>query len=158
MSDGYLGLWKTQRDARPIIDGHVWHRSGDVAHLDAAGRLWVEGRTVHLVSTVDGIVTPVPIERRIEHALDLSRTAAVGVGPEGAQQVVVVVEVGDATAGLADAALTARVRELIPTPVAAVLMVPALPVDIRHNAKIDRTAVAKWASEVLAGRRARAPW
>ena len=34
---------------------------------------------------------------------------------------------------------------------AAVLVVDALPVDRRHNAKIDRTALAAWAERFLAG-------
>ena len=38
--------------------------------------------------------------------------------------------------------------------VAAVLVTDALPVDIRHASKIDRTRVAAWAEQVLAGRRA----
>jgi hypothetical protein len=37
--------------------------------------------------------------------------------------------------------------------IAAVLIVPALPVDKRHNSKIDRTRLAKWATGVLAGGR-----
>jgi hypothetical protein len=42
--------------------------------------------------------------------------------------------------------------------VAAVLTLGALPVDIRHNTKIDRTAVAEWASAVLSGSKARRKW
>ena len=80
----------------------------------------------------------------------------------GCQQLFVVVERAGAGAdGLADAVLTAQVRAAVagamPTPVAAVLQVKALPVDIRHNTKIDRTALAGWASAVLAGERARRP-
>jgi hypothetical protein len=43
-------------------------------------------------------------------------------------------------------------------PVAAVLQVGTLPVDIRHNTKIDRTLVATWAERVLSGERAKRPW
>jgi hypothetical protein len=32
-----------------------------------------------------------------------------------------------------------------------VLVVPALPTDIRHNSKIDRSRVAAWAERVLSG-------
>ena len=35
--------------------------------------------------------------------------------------------------------------------IVAVFEVPRLPVDRRHNSKIDRTAVAEWASAALAG-------
>ncbi len=155
VSDGYDRLWAVEQSARPVIDGARWHRTGDVGHLDSAGRLWVEGRSVHVVSTTAGPVTPVPVERAVEQGLPCVRSAAVGVGPEGCQQLVVVLE-GDSN-GLATVEITHRVRNLVSPDVAAVLTLKKIPVDIRHNAKVDRTTVAKWASDVLAGRRARVP-
>jgi acyl-coenzyme A synthetase/AMP-(fatty) acid ligase/pimeloyl-ACP methyl ester carboxylesterase len=163
LSDGYDQLWRTQRDARPLDPGDLatWHRSGDVGHLDADGRLWIEGRSVHVVHTEDGPVTPVPVEVAVERVPGVERCAAVGVGPHGCQQMVVVLERPTGKAGLADEADTAAVRAAVraagSTPVAAVLQVKALPVDIRHNTKIDRTALAAWADHVLAGDRAKAP-
>jgi acyl-coenzyme A synthetase/AMP-(fatty) acid ligase len=163
LSDGYDQLWRTQRDARPL-DPHdlaAWHRSGDVGHLDTDGRLWIEGRSVHVVHGEHGPVTPVPLEVAVERLPDVQRCAAVGVGPHGCQQVVIVLERAQGTAGLAEPADTAAVRltvrEATDQAVAAVLQVPALPVDIRHNTKIDRTALAAWAAQVLAGERAKAP-
>jgi olefin beta-lactone synthetase len=155
VSDGYLGLWATQRAARPGPVGD-WHRSGDVGHLDTEGRLWVEGRAVHVIQSAGGPITSVPVERLVERTLGLARVAAVGVGPVGRQQLVVVIEDAAATEGPADAEVTASVRRAVSEPVASVLTVPLLPVDIRHNAKIDRAAVASWASDLLAGRRTRA--
>jgi len=151
-SDGYLGLWGTQRHARP---GGGWHRSGDVGHLDDDGRLWVEGRAVHVLHTVDGPIASVPVERAVEAAgidrVSPGRVAAVGVGPTGLEQVVIVVEVAGSKRDLADTELATAVRSAVPFSVAAVLVTPGLPVDIRHNAKIDRTDVAEWASTLLAG-------
>ncbi len=159
LSDGYDQLWLTERNARPTDDeGRSWHRSGDVGHLDDQGRLWIEGRSVHVVHAVEGPVTPVPVEVRVERLDDITRAAAVGVGPIGCQQLVVVVESPDADDGLASEALSARVRGAVDHAVAAVLTVRALPVDIRHNTKIDRTAVATWAAGVLSGKRAKRPW
>jgi acyl-CoA synthetase (AMP-forming)/AMP-acid ligase II len=154
VSAGYLGLWATERAARPGPTND-WHRSGDVGHVDAVGRLWVEGRAVHVIDTANGPVTSAPVERLVERVLGGGRVAAVGVGPSGSQQLVVVVEDPEATAGPAAADVAATVRSVADQPVAAVLMAPKLPVDIRHNAKIDRTLVASWAADVLAGRRAR---
>jgi len=157
VSDGYLDLWDTQQQAR-LFDGDVvWHRSGDVGHFDDAGRLWVEGRTVHVIHSESGPITPVPVERAVERGSGIARSAAVGVGPVGVQQLVVVLEDPASKPGLASTASTDEVRRLVARPVAAVLTVRQLPVDIRHNAKIDRTAVAGWAEAVLAGRRARPP-
>lgn len=56
-------------------------------------------------------------------------------------------------AGLASIELADQVRAAIDVDVAAVLLVPELPVDKRHNSKIDRARVAAWASSVLAGGR-----
>ena len=158
VKDRYDQLWAVQRRSAREPGRH---RTGDVGHLDAEGRLWVEGRLVHVITTADGPVTPVGIEQRVEAVDGVASAAAVGVGPAGTQQVVVVVvpEPGIAArrAGaplLAVAPLTDAVRAAAGVPVAAVLVADALPVDIRHAAKIDRTRVAAWAGRVLAGERA----
>jgi hypothetical protein len=93
----------------------------------------------------------------VERLDGIDRCAAVGVGPRGCQQLVVVVEDHSAADGLAEDAVAQRVRAAVAEPVAAVLSVVALPVDIRHNTKIDRAAVAVWASAVLAGEKAALP-
>ncbi|MEN9644934.1 MAG: hypothetical protein RL238_1603 [Actinomycetota bacterium] len=150
MSSGYDRLWRTQHLARPVVDGEVWHRTGDVGHLDADGNLWIEGRVVHLIHTVDGAVSPVPLEVAAEAVPGVRRAAAVGVGPYGVQQVVIVVEGGRDEQ--ASPELTAAVRAAVaPQPVAAV-WTAELPVDIRHNAKIDRTALAATMARRLSGR------
>ena len=150
----YDRLWATER-ASSRDAGH--HRTGDVGHLDAEGRLWVEGRLVHVLSTPAGPLTPVGVEQRVEALPSVASAAVVGVGPAGTQQVVVVVI---PTAGasvrrpLVTGDLAADVRRAAGVEVAAVLAVPRLPTDIRHNSKIDRAAVADWAAQVLAGERA----
>ncbi len=132
-----------------------WHRSGDVGHLDANGRLWIEGRLAHLISTAAGPVTPVGIEQRVEAIEHVAMAAAVGVGPIGTQQVVVVVATDPAPGSrqLAPLTLVDRVRSAVPeVDIAAVLVVPKLPVDIRHQSKIDRARLGREAAELLAGR------
>jgi olefin beta-lactone synthetase len=152
VKDRYDRLWAVERAASRDLG---WHRSGDVGHLDEQGRLWIEGRLVHVVTTAQGVVTPVGIERRVERLPHVTLAAAVGVGPVGTQQVVVVVATDPAAPrrALAPESLTAAVRRVVEVPVAAVLVAPELPVDIRHNSKIDRARVAAWASRMLAGDR-----
>ena len=150
MSSGYDRLWRTQHLARPVIDGVVWHRTGDVGHLDANGNLWIEGRVVHLMHTLDGAVSPVPIEVAAETVPGVRRAAAVGVGPLGVQQVVVVVE--DEHDAQASPELAAAVRAAVAPQVVAAVWSGSLPVDIRHNAKIDRTALAATMERRLSGR------
>jgi olefin beta-lactone synthetase len=152
MRDGYDRLWLTEhRASRPA--GR--HRTGDVGHLDGDGRLWIEGRLVHVVTTAGGPVTPVGLEHAVEAIPGVHLAAVVGVGPAGTQQVVVVIGPSSPPrrAGLAPAPLAAEVRAAAGIDVAAVLVVPEIPVDVRHNSKIDRTRLARWASRVLAGGR-----
>ena len=168
VKDHYDRLWLTDRESRrgtPDGDGHDaldgvapgarWHRTGDVGHLDAEGRLWVEGRLAHVLLTADGPVTPVGPEQRAQSVPGVRRAGVVGVGPRGTQQVVVVVETepGARRPALGTPALTADVRAAVGPAVAAVLVVPDLPTDVRHNSKVDRTRLAAWAEGVLAGGR-----
>jgi acyl-coenzyme A synthetase/AMP-(fatty) acid ligase/pimeloyl-ACP methyl ester carboxylesterase len=153
MRDGYDRLWMTEDGASQPAG---WHRSGDVGHIDDDGRLWIEGRIGHIVTTAAGPVTPVGIEHAVSELSDVAQAAVVGVGPSGTQQVVVVAvpTVHRRRADLADEDLADRVRARAgDVDVAAVLVVPSLPVDKRHNSKIDRIRVARWAAGVLAGGR-----
>lgn len=159
VKDRYDALWATERDSGRDPG---WHRTGDVGHIDDHGRLWVEGRLVHVVTTADGPVTPVGVEQRIESLEAVASAAVVGVGPPGAQVAVAVIVPATSTSlgvrrrptrPLADLALTDQVRGVAGVDVAAVLSRSRLPVDIRHASKIDRQAVAQWAARVLAGSR-----
>uniref|UniRef100_UPI0019D2101D alpha/beta fold hydrolase n=1 Tax=Agrococcus sp. KRD186 TaxID=2729730 RepID=UPI0019D2101D len=136
-----------------------WHRTGDLGHLDVEGRLWIEGRTQHVIVTAEGPLAPVGPEQDVERADAVRRAAVVGVGPHGLKQAVAVVEtVPAATAsGLASPEVTAAVRAATAQPLAAVLAVPQLPTDVRHNSKIDRSRLAVWAERALAGSRVGRP-
>ena len=155
VKDRYDRLWATEQ-ASSRDPG--WHRTGDVGHLDAAGRLWVEGRLAHVITAADGPITPVGAEQRIEAQAPVTGAALVGVGPRGTQQpLAVVMTAAPARAGLADEELAPAVRAAAEIPLAAVLTVPSLPVDIRHASKIDRSRLARWAGGVLSGARVGRP-
>jgi len=158
--DRYDRLHVTDRAARrDSADGVRRHRTGDVGHLDATGALWVEGRLPHVITTAEGVLTPVDPEQRAESVAGVGRAAAVGVGPAGVQQLVLVVERVPAArrVGLADADLAAAVRSAVGRDVAAVIVVPVLPTDVRHNSKIDRARLGRWAAGILSGGRVSAP-
>jgi len=155
VKDRYDRLWATEQ-ASSRDPG--WHRTGDVGHVDAAGRLWVEGRLAHVITAADGPITPVGAEQRIEAQAPVTGAALVGVGPQGTQQpLAVVMTAAPARAGLADEELARAVRVAAELPLAAVLTVESLPVDIRHASKIDRSRLARWAGGVLSGARVSRP-
>ncbi len=154
--DRYDRLWFTEhRSSRP----EGWHRSGDVGELDHDGRLWIGGRLAHVVLTDRGPVVPVSVELAAETTESVHRAAAVGIGPAGTQVIAIAVESHDAPrrGRLASSELTravrTAVRQALDLPVAAVLEVAALPVDRRHESKIDRARVTRWAGAILAGQR-----
>jgi len=159
LKERYDRLWLTDLAAERDTPPGRWHRTGDVGHLDAQGRLWIEGRLGHVLRTVDGPLAPVGPEQRVERVAQVRRAAVVGVGPAGLQQAVAVVETvpGARRPGLAPEALTAAVRAASSVALAAVLVVPRMPTDVRHNSKIDRACLAAWADGVLAGGRVGRP-
>ena len=109
---------------------------------------------IHIILSAIGPVTPVGIERAVEAMAGVDHAAAVGVGPSGTQQVVVLVAPSAPSDGRiwrrpswrngSGPSLRRRRRRLRRSLSA---------VDKRHNSKIDRTRAAKWASAVLAGGR-----
>jgi acyl-coenzyme A synthetase/AMP-(fatty) acid ligase len=159
----YDALWATERASSRDAG---WHRTGDVGQLDGDGRLWVQGRRQHLITAPQGLLTPVGLEQQIATAPGVAAAAVVGVGPAGTQQLVAVVVAeravpqrtlvnrlpGRRRGAVAGIELTDAVRSAVDVPVAAVLVVRRLPVDIRHASKVDRTALAGWAATLLAGR------
>ena len=151
MKATYDRRWATQH--RSDLGG--WHRTGDVGQLDDQGRVWIEGRLAHVITTVDGPRTPVAAELAAAAAAGTDLAACVGVGPSGVQVAVIVLPGGGRRMSVADMEVTDRVREAVRercgVEIVAVLRIDALPVDIRHRSKIDRTGLARRAARLLAG-------
>ncbi len=155
MKDRYDRLWWTEHTSL-TRDG--WHRTGDIGRLDDDGFLWISGRVQHVIVSAAGPIPPIPIEHAAERVVGVVRAAAVGIGPVGAQVAAVVLEVpGSGRNPLADPHLAEAVRKEIHAAgavrPAAVLVTRHVPVDKRHNSKVDRTRIARWAERVLAGER-----
>ncbi|MCC7015291.1 MAG: AMP-binding protein [Planctomycetes bacterium] len=137
-----------------IPDGtSVWHRMGDVVREDGAGRLWFLGRKSHRLATAHGTLFPVGIENAFNVHLAVRRSALVGVGARGAERAVLVVELAPGkrpSAALATEILARRQQVSDCRVVEELLFHEQFPVDLRHNAKIDRAALKAWAEERLA--------
>jgi len=140
-----------------IHDGDdVWHRMGDVGYRDARGRIWFCGRKNHRVRTPEGTLFSIPCEAIFNEHPDVLRSALVGVGPPGRQEPVIIVQMA-ARRNPIGRSRDAATRELLKLGRAAdltrtisrVLFHRGFPVDVRHNAKINREALAVWAKERL---------
>lgn len=149
-------LNRPEKTARAKIrqGDEVWHRMGDVGYIDAQGRLWFCGRKAHRVVTPQGTLYAVPCEAIFNQHPDVFRTALVGAGEVGAQTPVLIVEPragrfpADAAARQAftDALLTLGAAREHTRAIQRVLFYRGhFPVDVRHNAKIQREKLAAWA-------------
>jgi olefin beta-lactone synthetase len=133
-------------------DGTVWHRMGDVGYLDGDGLLWFCGRKSHRVETTDGTMFSVPCEAIYENDSRVFRAALTWVGERPTQTPVMCIELVEGAK--ADQSLLEDLEKLgrasdITNQIQHLLIHPQFPVDRRHNAKIEREKLAKWATNKL---------
>jgi acyl-CoA synthetase (AMP-forming)/AMP-acid ligase II len=136
----------------PDPRGGFWHRMGDVGWVDDAGRVWYLGRKSQRLETARGTLMPDGLEGVFDLSEHVARSALVGIGPRGAERPVLVVEPAAALPprrALRERLAVEILRTALWHPACAVvegvLFKDALPVDVRHNAKIDRGALKRWA-------------
>ena len=131
-----------------------WHRTGDVGHLDARGRLWIEGRMPHVIVTATAPSRPSDPSKRPSASTGCAERPSWEWARRDSGRPSCRRDIPPTTcAGLADPASRALYARA-PLPLVAVLTIPRLPTDIRHNSKIDRTQLSDWAERILAGERA----
>ena len=130
-------------------DGAVWHRMGDCASQDAEGRLWFQGRLVERVQASLGTFFTEPCEQVFRKHPRVGRCALVGLGLAPHIVPAIVVEASPASSSQARA-FARELRALAlqhphTVPIKRFYFHPKFPVDVRHNAKIHRLALARWA-------------
>ncbi|WP_013630920.1 fatty acid CoA ligase family protein [Rubinisphaera brasiliensis] len=142
--------------AAKIPDGErFWHRMGDMGYLDKQDRLWFCGRKAHIVHTEAGPMYPVCCEPIFNLHPHIYRSALVGVGPVGQQAPVLIAEPEPGQfpdSAAARRKLAAELRELgkaneITQSIGTFLFHRSLPVDRRHNVKIHREDLSRWATK-----------
>jgi len=131
----------------PDPGGGYWHRMGDIGRLDRDGRLWLLGRKSHRIETLEGLVMPVPAENVYLTAEGVRRAALVGLGKRGTERPLLIIEPEDgADRKVIEARLVSHRRDVPATwNVNTIRFHPSFPVDVRHNAKIRREDLKRWA-------------
>ena len=136
-------------------DGAVWHRLGDAGYLDPQGRLWCCGRVGHKLDLASGPMFPLLCEPIFDAHPRVRRSGLVGVETFGAVTPVICVELvdgatrGDDLPALREELLRLAADHPTTSAIRHVLFHSRLPVDPRHNSKIERPALARWASTRL---------
>jgi len=135
-------------------DSTVWHRMGDLGWRDAEGRVWFCGRKAHRVITEEGTLYTVPLEKIFDAHAEVFRSALVGPRVQGRVVPTLCVEL-EPGSKVTLKALEPALRALgevhaDASRIERFLLHPGFPVDIRHNAKIGRETLARWAEGELA--------
>lgn len=129
-----------------------WHRIGDVGYFDTDGYLWFCGRKAHIVETGGERLFSVCCEAIFDEHPRIYRSALVGIGTAPDQLPVLIAEPEPGefpTDATGQTQLCEELLELgrahpLTQRIDRVLLHPSLPVDTRHNVKINREALATW--------------
>ncbi len=153
VSKKYLNRLDATKHSK-IYDGKsVWHRTGDVGYLDQQGNLYLCGRKMHAVQVAEHRYYSLPVERIFNQHPKVKRSALVNVNHGQAAGIAIeplpeywpvdrsaedkfrqeLLELGRSCA------LTSSIEEIF--------FCKSFPVDARHNAKIFRDQLSKWATE-----------
>lgn len=138
-----------------VSDGQsFWHRMGDVGYLDEQDRFWFCGRKSHRLLTARGTMYTVTCEAIFNTHKSVYRSALVGVGEEGQQTPIIIVELldGRSLSNSQKKTIESELKRLASQhwqtdSIEHVLIHPSLPVDIRHNSKIFREKLRPWAAK-----------
>ncbi len=134
-----------------------WHRIGDVGYCDSEGLLWFCGRKDHIVETSAGPMYPVRCEPVFNEHPRVYRSALVALGEKPQQRPVLIVEPEPGQFPedpQQRASFLHELREIarnnpLTCVIDSFLFHPSLPVDTRHNVKINRPELVEWARTQL---------
>jgi long-chain acyl-CoA synthetase len=75
----FAGYWHKPAANAECFDHEGWFRTGDIAHLDADGFLYITDRKKELLKTSGGkLVAPQPIESKLKNSVLIAQVALVG--------------------------------------------------------------------------------
>jgi acyl-CoA synthetase (AMP-forming)/AMP-acid ligase II len=147
---------KPEADAMAKIEDedNFWHRMGDVGWKDSKGRIWFCGRKSHRVLTKENSLFTIPCEAIFNNHPQVFRSALVGIGPRNQQKPVICIELKKSRRRLNKKTIKNELLELaaqneFTKDIKTILFHKYFPVDIRHNSKIFREKLAKWAEKRL---------
>ncbi len=134
-----------------IRDGNdIRHRMGDLGWMDNKGRVWFCGRKNHRVITENATLFTIPCEAIFNTYPAVYRSALIGVGEPPDQKPIICIELKKEGKKISKEEMTKELLNLaarhpITEDIKTVMFHKAFPVDIRHNSKIFREKLAKWA-------------
>ena len=117
------------------VAGVRWHRTGDAGYFDERGRLWLLGRCSARIQDSHGTLYPFSVEYAVRQHDCVRRAAVASIQDER----VLAVELRNGR--LSEPHLAQLLESIEFAGVRKVLVVKKMPVDTRHNSKIDHPAL-----------------
>jgi acyl-CoA synthetase (AMP-forming)/AMP-acid ligase II len=133
VSTGYLNGYG-DAETKFRVGDTVWHRTGDSGWLDEQHRLWLTGRCAARIDDAGGAQYPLMVEAALADEAAIAHAAFVSY--HGQRLLVVELKRGADRGGLEDLA-----NALPWAGIDRVVSLSHIPVDRRHNAKIDYPAL-----------------
>lgn len=123
-------------ETKILMDGDVWHRTGDSGYFDQRGRLWLMGRTSAVIQDHRGTLHPFAVECAATQYPGVCRSALL----QHSGKRLLLVQPRDAAGcvslkGLSETLSWAGIDE--------VRCLKRIPCDKRHNAKVDYPALIR---------------
>jgi acyl-CoA synthetase (AMP-forming)/AMP-acid ligase II len=115
------------------VEETIWHRTGDAGYLDETGHLWLLGRCSARIADARGLLYPFAVECAASSLPEVSRSALVAYQDRRLLAVEFYPGVSQNLTPLKELLSWAQLDEI--------RLYPHLPVDKRHNAKIDYPAL-----------------
>ncbi len=152
----YLADEKANRNSK-ITDYNsdwLWHRTGDLGHLDEKGRVWFYGRKTHRVVTEEITLFTIPCEAVFNQHSKVFRSALVGVNLENSKYGIPVICIElkkdfRKSDIIRKELLNLAMKNQMTKSIQFILFHKKFPVDARHNAKIFREKLAVWAQKQI---------
>ncbi len=138
--------------------GRIWHRIGDVGYIDEKDRFWFCGRKTHrVVATTGKTYFSIPCEAIANQHTNVFRSALVGVKTNNENKPIIIIEPKPGFYPQneeQEKQLKKEVLDLLAQyphtkEIDTILLYKQFPVDVRHNAKINREKLAQWARKQI---------
>jgi acyl-CoA synthetase (AMP-forming)/AMP-acid ligase II len=132
---GYLN-GSDDAESKFRVDGIVWHRTGDLGRLDCDGRLWLMGRASAAVKDERGVVYPFAVECAARQIPGVRRAAILDM--DGKRILAIETEARSSMASIHESMAW---ESMAWAGLDEIRVLRAIPMDKRHNAKIDYVAL-----------------
>jgi acyl-CoA synthetase (AMP-forming)/AMP-acid ligase II len=153
VTPGYFEMSDETNKAKIFENGKLWHRMGDLGWLDQDSNLWFLGRKTHRVTSGEITFYPIQVESIFNQHKEIKRSALIKLDVNGGVSPGLVIERFDKNTQMSEDffndLLKLKDSQNFTKPVEHFFLRSDFPVDVRHNIKIDRTELSKWAQSQI---------